>query len=94
MLEAIRAVHRGQRYISPEVASELATHLAHEVLSPREVEVLNRVANGSSNRVIAAQLCVSEDTVKSHVKHIMSKLSANDRTHAVTIALKRRIIDV
>ena len=94
LLEAIRAVHAGQRRIPLEVAAELAAHVAEDLLSARELEVLKRVAAGSSNRLIATQLFVSEDTVKSHMKNIMSKLSANDRTHAVTIALKRGIISL
>ena len=94
LLEAIRAVHAGRRYIPREIASELAAHVTDEALSVRELEVLQRVASGGSNKVIAGQLFVSEDTVKSHLRNIMSKLSANDRTHAVTIALKRGIIDM
>lgn len=94
LLEAIRLVHSGHRYIPREIATELAAHVTDETLSPREVEVLRRVAGGSSNKLIASQLLVSEDTVKSHIKNIMGKLSANDRTHAVTIAMKRGIIDV
>lgn len=94
LLEAIRRVHAGQRYIPREVAAELAAHVTDDSLSLREVEVLRQVAGGGSNRAIAAKLFVSEDTIKSHVKNIMSKLAAKDRTHAVTIALKRGIIDV
>ena len=94
LLEAIRAVHAGQRRIPSEVAAELAAHVAEDLLSTRELEVLKRVASGNSNRLIAAQLFVSEDTVKSHMKSILSKLSANDRTHAVTIALSRGIISL
>ena len=94
LLEAIRAVHAGQRRIPSEVAAELAAHVAEDLLSARELDVLKRVAAGSSNRLIATQLFVSEDTVKSHMKNIMSKLSAKDRTHAVTIALKRGIISL
>ena len=94
LLEAIRSVHAGRRYIPREIAAELAAHVTDESLSAREIEVLKRVAAGGSNKLIASQLFLSEDTVKSHVKNIMSKLSANDRTHAVTIALKRGIIDV
>jgi DNA-binding NarL/FixJ family response regulator len=94
LLEAIRAVNSGRRHIPREIATELAQHVTDEQLSPRELEVLNKVAAGNSNRRIAAQLMVSEDTVKAHMKSIMSKLGANDRTHAVTIALRRGIIDV
>jgi DNA-binding NarL/FixJ family response regulator len=94
LLEAIRSVHTGHRHIPREIAAELAAHVTDDALSPREMEVLKRVASGSSNRRVADQLALSEDTVKAHMKNIMSKLSANDRTHAVTIALKRGIIDV
>ncbi len=74
--------------------AELAAHVTDDALSPRELEVLKHVAAGNSNRRVAVQLALSEDTVKTHMKSIMSKLAANDRTHAVTIALKRGIIDV
>jgi DNA-binding NarL/FixJ family response regulator len=94
LLEAIRSVHSGHRHIPGGIAAELAAHVTDDALSPREMEVLKRVASGSSNRRVADQLALSEDTVKAHMKSIMSKLSANDRTHAVTIALKRGIIDV
>jgi DNA-binding NarL/FixJ family response regulator len=94
LLEAIRSVHTGHRHIPREIAAELAAHVTDDALSPREMDVLKRVATGSSNRRVADQLALSEDTVKAHMKNIMSKLSANDRTHAVTIALKRGIIDV
>ncbi len=94
LLEAIRAVAAGGRCIPHEVAAELAAHITDDALSPRELEVLRHVAAGGSNRVVAARLAVSEDTVKAHIKSIMSKLGANDRTHAVTIGLKRGIIDV
>ena len=94
LLDAIRTVHAGRRYIPREIAAELADHVADELLSAREVEVLKRIAAGGSNKLIASQLFLSEDTIKSHIKNIMSKLAANDRTHAVTIALKRGIIDV
>ena len=94
MLEAIRTVHAGRRYIPAEIAVELAEHMADEVLSPREVEVLRLVAAGSSNKRVAALLSLSEDTVKAHMKHVLAKLKATDRTHAVTIALRRGIIDL
>ena len=94
MLEAIRTVHAGRRYIPAEIAVELAEHMADEVLSPREVEVLRLVAAGSSNKRVAAVLALSEDTVKAHMKHVLAKLKATDRTHAVTIALRRGIIDL
>lgn len=92
LLEAIRSVHAGRRHIPREIASELAQHVTDDVLSPRELEVLHYVAAGNANRLIAEQLGVSEETVKAHMKSIMSKLHANDRTHAVTIALKRGFI--
>jgi DNA-binding NarL/FixJ family response regulator len=94
LLNAIRAVHEGRRHVTPAVASEVAQHVGEDVLSGRELEVLKRVAAGNSNRQVAAQLGISEDTVKAHMKSISSKLSAKDRTHAVTIALKRGIIDI
>lgn len=93
LADAIRAVHAGKRRIPPEVASDLAEHAADETLSDRELEVLRRIAMGSSNKIIAADLNVAESTIKSHVKSIMSKLGANDRTHAVTIASRRGFID-
>jgi DNA-binding NarL/FixJ family response regulator len=93
LLDAIRSVHAGERPISREVAAELAAHVTDDVLSVRELDVLRRVAAGNSNRRVADQLGVSEETVKSHMKNCMNKLSARDRTHAVTIALKRGIID-
>lgn len=88
----IRAVHGGQRYISPEIAQQLASHLGASLLSEREVEVLQCAAAGNANKRIASQLGISEETVKAHMRSILSKLDANDRTHAVTIALKRGII--
>lgn len=94
LLNAIRSVHAGHRHIPREIAAELAAHVTDDALSLREMDVLRRVAAGNSNRLVAAQLALSEDTVKAHMKNIMSKLGAKDRTHAVTIALKRGIIDV
>jgi DNA-binding NarL/FixJ family response regulator len=94
LLEAIRAVHAGKKYIPREIAAELAAHVTEDALSVRELEVLKRVAAGNSNRQIALQLAISEDTVKAHMKNLMSKLDANDRTHAVTIALKRGVIEM
>lgn len=93
LLETIRCVYKGKRSIPPEIAVELADHLTDDVLSEREIEVLRRVAAGNSNKVIAAQLSVSEVTVKGYMKSILAKLGANDRTHAVTIALKRGFLD-
>jgi DNA-binding NarL/FixJ family response regulator len=94
LLETIRAVHAGQKRIPPEVASELAEHAADDELTAREIEVLRLIAAGNSNKLIADQLSIAEETVKSHVSNILSKLSANDRVHAVTIGLKRGIIEL
>ncbi len=93
LLETIRIVHAGRRRIPPEIAAELADHVTEDALSDREVDVLRRVATGNSNKIIASQLNVSEATVKGHMKSILSKLGANDRTHAVTIAMKRGFLD-
>jgi DNA-binding NarL/FixJ family response regulator len=93
LLETIRIVDSGRRRIPPEVAAELADHLADDALSEREMEILRQVASGNSNKLIASQLKISEATVKGHMKNILSKLGANDRTHAVTIAIKRGFID-
>ena len=93
LMYAIRAVHAGGKHIPREIAAELAVHVTDDALSQRELEVLKRVAAGNSNRKVAALLGVTEETVKAHMKNIMNKLSANDRTHAVTIALKRGILD-
>jgi DNA-binding NarL/FixJ family response regulator len=94
LLKTIRAVHAGQKRMSPEVASELAEHVTDGALTPREIEVLRLVAAGNANKEIGARLSLTEVTIKSHVKNILAKLEANDRTHAVTIALKRGIIDL
>jgi DNA-binding NarL/FixJ family response regulator len=94
LLETIRAVHAGKKRIPPEVAAELADHAAEDELTPREIEVLRLIARGNANKLIANQLSISEETVKSHVTNILSKLGANDRTHAVTIGLRRGIIDL
>ena len=93
LLETIRSVHAGRRCIPPRIAAELADHVTDDALSDREIEVLRRVATGTSNRIIASQLSVSEATIKGHMKNILSKLGANDRTHAVTIAMKRGFLD-
>jgi DNA-binding NarL/FixJ family response regulator len=93
LIHTIRAVHSGRRCIPPEVASEIAEHVADDGLTDREIEVLRQVAAGTSNKIIAAHLSVSDSTVKSHMKSILLKLRANDRTHAVTIAMKRGILD-
>jgi DNA-binding NarL/FixJ family response regulator len=93
LLDTIRTVHAGKRRIPSVIAAGLAEHMADDTLSQREIEVLRRVAAGNSNKRIADQLAISDATVKGHMKSILSKLGANDRTHAVTIALKRGIIE-
>jgi DNA-binding NarL/FixJ family response regulator len=94
LVETIRTVAAGRRRIPPEVAAGLAEHAADDALSMREIQVLQSVAVGRSNKRVAVELNISEETVKAHMRSILSKLSASDRTHAVTIALKRGIIDV
>jgi len=92
LLDTIRAVHQGRRRVAADVASTLAAHRGEEALSPREIEVLKLVAGGSSNREIGTRLSVTEETAKAHMKRIIAKLGANDRTHAVTLALARGIL--
>ncbi len=94
LLETIRLVYAGQKRIVPVVAADLAEHATDDALSPREVDVLRLIAGGNANKAIASQLSITEETVKGHVKNILSKLAASDRTHAVTIALKRGIINL
>jgi DNA-binding NarL/FixJ family response regulator len=94
LLDTVRAVRAGKKILHAEVAAELATHAADDALSEREIEVLSLIAGGNSNKLVADQLAISEDTVKGHVKSILSKLGVNDRTHAVTAALKRGIIEL
>ncbi len=94
LLDTIRAVRAGKKILHAEVAAELAIHAADDALSEREIEVLSLIAAGNSNKLVADQLAISEDTVKGHVKNILSKLGVNDRTHAVTAALKRGIIEL
>ena len=94
LLETIRAVHGGKRRVPPEIATEIAEHVADDALTDREIDVLRRVAAGKSNKLIAAELDISEGTVKTHMKSILPKLDASDRTHAVMIALKRGILDL
>ena len=94
LLATIRAVHAGQKMMSPEVATEVATYSAEDALTSREVDVLRFLANGCANKEIAYQLSITEDAVKSRVKNILMKLHANDRTHAVTIGLRRGIIEL
>jgi DNA-binding NarL/FixJ family response regulator len=92
LLDTIRSVHRGQRRITADVASNLAAHRGEETLSPREIAVLKLVAAGNSNRQIGARLSITEETAKAHMKRIIAKLGANDRTHAVTLALARGML--
>jgi DNA-binding NarL/FixJ family response regulator len=94
LLDTIRAVHAGRKNLSPEVSFELAEHVAEDSLSPLEVRVLQFIAEGNSNKEIAARLSVSEDSVKGHVRNILSKLGANDRTQAAMIGVKRGIIEL
>jgi DNA-binding NarL/FixJ family response regulator len=93
LLETIRAVHAGKKALSPEASHEIASHATDDALTPPEVAVLRLIAAGNANKQIADQLSVSEETVKSRVKNILSKLGANDRTHAAMIGLKRGIIE-
>ncbi len=92
LLEAIRKVHAGKKAIPPEIAARLANHYSDETLTEREIEILQQIAEGNRNRDIADKLFISEGTVKVHIKHIMGKLGANDRTQAITIAVRRGII--
>jgi DNA-binding NarL/FixJ family response regulator len=94
LLDTIRDVHAGRKRIDQHVAAQLANHAIDDALTAREVEVLRLIAAGNSNKIIADVLALSEDTIKGHVKNILSKLAANDRTHAVTIGIKRGIISV
>ncbi|HTU02976.1 MAG TPA: response regulator transcription factor [Candidatus Sulfotelmatobacter sp.] len=94
MLETIRQVHAGKKVVAPEIAAGLAEHVADEPLSEREVEVLRYVAAGNRNREIGERLFIAEETVKVHLKHIMNKLGASDRTQSVAIAAKRGIIQL
>jgi len=94
LLETIRAVHAGQKGIPPDIAAELEAHAGDDELTTREIDVLRLIAGGNPNKLIADQLSIGEATVKSHVTNILSKLGANDRSHAITIALKRGIIQL
>jgi DNA-binding NarL/FixJ family response regulator len=94
LLNTIRAVHAGRKSLSPEVSFELAEHAAEEQLSPAEVRILHLISEGNTNKEIAAQLSATEDAIKGQVRNILAKLGANDRTHAVTIALKRGIMEL
>jgi DNA-binding NarL/FixJ family response regulator len=94
LLDTIRAVHAGRKTLSPEMSFELAEHAAEDALSPLEVRVLRLIAEGNSNKEIAVRISVTEDSVKGHVRNILSKLGANDRTHAAIIGVKRGIIEL
>lgn len=94
LLETIRAVHAGKKSISAEVSFQLAEHATDDALTPGEIRVLRLIAAGNANKEIAAQLSLSEETVKGRVRNILSKLGAKDRTHAAMIGLKRNIIEL
>lgn len=94
LLETIRAVHAGKKALSPEASQEIASHATDDALTPAEVAVLRLIAAGNTNKQIADQLAITEETVKSRVKNILSKLGANDRTHAAMIGLKRGLIEL
>ena len=94
LVEVIRQVHLGRKRVPAEVASHLAEHVSDEALTVREIDVLRHIAGGNRNRDIADRLFISEETVKVHVKHIMEKLGASDRTQAVAIAVRRGIIQL
>jgi DNA-binding NarL/FixJ family response regulator len=94
LVQVIRQVHAGKKRVPPELATQLAEHMSDDNLTPREVEVLQQVAGGNRNRDIAELLFISEETVKVHVKHIMDKLGAKDRTQAIAIAVRRGIIQL
>ena len=93
LVDTIRTVHSGKSRIPAEIATELASHLSSDALSAREIEVVRMVGEGCSNKIVADHLKISEDTVKGHMRSILSKLNANDRTHAVMIAVKRGFIE-
>jgi DNA-binding NarL/FixJ family response regulator len=93
LVDTIRCVHAGGRRIPPEIASEVAMHMSADNLSEREIEVLRTVASGCSNKIVGERLFIAEDTVKTHMKSILAKLGANDRTQAVLIAIKRGFLE-
>ena len=93
LLDSIRAVHAGRRCIPSEIAADIAEHVAGDALTERETDVLRCVATGNSNKIIGSRMNITEATVKGHMKNILAKLGANDRTHAVTIAIRRGFID-
>jgi DNA-binding NarL/FixJ family response regulator len=94
LLDTIRIVHAGKKRIHPEVAAQIADHAADDLLTAREIQVLSLIKAGNSNKLIADELAIAEETVKGHVKNILSKLGAKDRTHAVTLGLQRGIIEI
>lgn len=94
LVETIRLVHRGQKRVPPEIAQQIAEHAADDSITDRELDVLRGVASGNANKIIASELNISEHTVKNHLKSILSKLDASDRTHAVMIALKRGFLEM
>jgi DNA-binding NarL/FixJ family response regulator len=94
LLSVIRSVHAGRRHISSEVAARLAEHLGDDDLTARELDVLRLIRDGNRNKQIADQLAISENTVNFHIKNLVDKLQANDRTHAVTIALRRGLLQI
>jgi DNA-binding NarL/FixJ family response regulator len=94
LVEVIRQVHAGKKRIPPQLAAQLAEHMSDDDLTPREVEVLSQIAGGNRNRDIAEKLFITEETVKVHIKHIMEKLGASDRTQAVAIGIRRGIIEL
>ena len=94
LLETIRAVHAGKKALSAEASYEIAEHATDDALTPAEIDVLRLIAAGNANKQIAAQLSITEETVKGRVKNILSKLGANDRTHAAMIGMKRGIIEL
>lgn len=94
LVDTIRLVHSGRKRVPPEIAQQIAEHAADDAITPRELEILSGIARGGSNKMIASNLNISEHTVKNHLKSILSKLDANDRTHAVMIALKRGFLDM
>lgn len=94
ILNTIRAVHKGERRVQPDVAAEIANHTADAALTTREIEVLRLVASGHANKEISARLCINGETTKSHIKNILAKLGAKDRTHAVSLGLRRGVISI
>ena len=94
LVDTVRAVMKGQKRVPPEIASEIALHATDDDLTERELSVLRAISKGCSNKIIGAELGISEHTIKNHGQNILSKLGANDRTHAVTIALQRGFIEM